>query len=408
MSTDCNTCECPKKINNLIIILISFSLICILALLRDDQIGIKAGITTKLPFASVEVDSGSFLLVGPSIIIFITIYLHMYVQQWHNCNNHDQKNFCILKNDSKLARFFCIFFSFGLSPTILLFFYLLSRGKPDYSNFTGFCFSLTFGLMLILFFAYRKMWRAWIASVTFSFFFLGVMCYLFSENFDLTNYIPLRLQGAEMKNHNLSKFNLKGMNAESANFKNCVFYQQNIQFSKCKQTTFDDSNLFEANLNYSDLGSASFINGELTGTWMIETGLSNAKFNNAKLIKSHLYKATLEGANMDNADLTNAFFNNANLRFSSMRCAKLIKANFSFADMTNVDFDNADMEDAIIFKANLSNAKLGGSKNLKENQLKLACINDDTKLPENIDRSVLDNCKDQPYMWWYMNFEIID
>jgi uncharacterized protein YjbI with pentapeptide repeats len=405
MSIDCESCDCPKKINHLSIILISFSLICILALLRDDQIGIKAGGTIKLPFAGVDVDSGSFLLVGPAILIFITIYLHIYVQQWYNCINHQQKNICILKSDSEISRFFCNFLFFGLSPLILLLFYLISRGKPDYSNFTGFCFAVTFGLMLILFFAYRKMWVAWIGAVIFFFIFLSVISYLFSVNFDLANYIPLRLQGAEIKNHNLTKFNLKGMNAESGNFKNCVFYQQNLQLSKCKQTIFDDGNLFETNLNYSDLGSASFKNTDLSRAWMIEAGMSNANFNNAKLIKTHLYKATLESANMDNADMSNAFFNNANLKFASIRCANLNKANFSFADMTSVDFENSDMKDAILFKSNLSNAKLKIAKNLTENQIKLACINEKTTLPGNIKRSVIENCKDQPGIWWYMNFE---
>jgi uncharacterized protein YjbI with pentapeptide repeats len=400
-----------------------------LALLRDDQIGLKAGATIKLPIAAVEVDYGSFLFIGPSILIFITLYLHIYVQQWYNCSNNEKKNFCVLKNDSQLVVFLCHFVYFGLAPAILLIFYVIARGKPDFTTFTGFWFGTTFGFMPFLFFSYRKMWRAWKASAVFFFVFLGFICYFFSVGFDLADHMPLRLKGADLKNQNMIKYNIKNMVAESANFKNCVFYQKDFGRSKASRANFDESNLYEAKLNDSDFGSASFKNAELSGALIIETILFNADLRNAKLKQACLYKAKLEGAILDHADLTGASLYGANLKVASLASSTLGNAEFSYADMggvnlkhaesekaafiyanlkeaklqsatlTNADFSYSDMSDAnmdkadvagaVFYKAKLFNTDLRKAINLKADQLNNACFDDTTKLPDDFDKTEL-------------------
>jgi hypothetical protein len=68
-----------------------------------------------------------------------------------------RKKTCVVKIDSALGRFFYHFIYFGLSPAVLLVFYLISRGKPDHMYYVGFIFAVATGLMPFFFFAYRKM-----------------------------------------------------------------------------------------------------------------------------------------------------------------------------------------------------------------------------------------------------------
>ena len=381
MNPECASCECPKKINQLSIVSVSFAVICLLALIRDDQIGITAGGTIKLPFFGVDVDSGSFLFVGPAVLLFIISYLHIYVQQWFACSWDQEKKTCVVKIDSALGRFFYHFIYFGLSPAVLLVFYLISRGKPDHMYYVGFIFAVATGLMPFFFFAYRKMWRMWIGSTVFFFMFLGTVCFLFSQKFDPANYFPLRLPGAKLENHNMLPYNLKGMRAETAVFKNCVFYQKYMPDLSAPRATFDGSNLYGAHLNGADLGSASFVGAELSKASLIKTELSNGKFNNAKLIDANLFSARLEGACMEGADLSGAWLLSAKMKAANLKNSILRNAVFTGVDLSDVNLAGADLAGASFIEARMPGADLSLAKNLSPDQLETACGDIKTKLP---------------------------
>lgn len=343
------------------------------------------------------------------------------------------KKTCVVKIDSALGRFFYHFIYFGLAPAVLLVFYLISRGKPDHMYYAGFIFAIATGLMPLLFFAYRKMWRMCIGSTVFFLTFLGTVCFLFSQKFDPANYFPLRLPGAKLENHNMLPFNLKGMRAETAVFKNCVFYQQYMPNIFAPRATFDGSNLFNAHLDGSDLGSASFVGAVLNRASLIKTELSNGNFNKAKLIGAYLDSARLEGACMEEADLSGAWLlsaemkaanlknstligaylnlaqlegacmekanlsgawlNFANMKAANLKDSILINAVFTGADLSDVNLEGADLAGASFIKARMPGADLSLAKNLTPVQLKTACGDKKTKLPLNPIKFSLDECK---------------
>lgn len=79
----------------------------------------------------------------------------------------------------------------------------------------------------------------------------------------------------------------------------------------------------------------------------------------------------------------------AYVRRTNLSGAILKGADLSFADATGALFVGADFEGALLEGTILHGADLSGAINLTESQLQQAVINDETKLPQYIDRTKL-------------------
>ncbi|QBK30699.1 pentapeptide repeat-containing protein [Roseitalea porphyridii] len=88
--------------------------------------------------------------------------------------------------------------------------------------------------------------------------------------------------------------------------------------------------------------------------------------------------------NLPPLDLSGAF-----LRRTSLSGAILKNANFAGADFQNARFVGSDFEGADLTGTNLVGADLTGAKNLTADQLRRAIIDETTRLPTYIDRTVL-------------------
>lgn len=81
------------------------------------------------------------------------------------------------------------------------------------------------------------------------------------------------------------------------------------------------------------------------------------------------------------------------IRRTRLDRAVLVNANLTRADMTGASIRNADLKGARLKNAILNGADLTGATNLTLEQLAEAVIDDDTKLPEYIDRAELSRWK---------------
>ena len=120
--------------------------------------------------------------------------------------------------------------------------------------------------------------------------------------------------------------------------------------------------------------------------------------NKANLSGEDLADAKLNKAKLDQADLSNADLTGAYLIKADLRGANLSNANFTKAVLVEADLSGANMEDAELEDAYLNAANLEGVINLTADQLDLAVLDKETKLPDNIEITWIDEelfeCKD--------------
>jgi hypothetical protein len=117
-----------------------------------------------------------------------------------------------------------------------------------------------------------------------------------------------------------------------------------------------------------------------------------------QLFRADLAQEWLPRTNMRNADARLTKFKGANLVFADLRGAILRGANFQEADLRGADFQGADLRRVDFQGADLRGeplyeTKLMGAKNLTQEQVNTACVNEHTQLPEGLTKACPLPCK---------------
>jgi type II secretory pathway pseudopilin PulG len=103
----------------------------------------------------------------------------------------------------------------------------------------------------------------------------------------------------------------------------------------------------------------------------------------------NLRKANLAGTDLSNANLRAANLREAELSEADLREADLRAADLSGANLSGANLARADLSEATLSGANLTGAALTGANlsevlGLAQEQLDVACGNDETKLPKGL------------------------
>ena len=117
--------------------------------------------------------------------------------------------------------------------------------------------------------------------------------------------------------------------------------------------------------------------GNCKKCFLLKADLKKAKLKGAKLEGADLKFSDLKRANLSEADLSEADLSNANLSQ-----ANLSEAQFFECNLDGVIFKNANMTNTKINRTSFCGADLTEAQNIPVNELNLAFINRDTKLPE--------------------------
>lgn len=196
---------------------------------------------------------------------------------------------------------------------------------------------------------------------------------------------------------------LYGVNLSNARLRNSIFNGAALQsgdFSgaRVSYASFIGANLHSADFSGAQVSWASFIGATLYGANFHGADAFESKFNHARLREANFSEAKLRGADFSNAYFGNWLFASPS-DATNFAKADLEGAIFTKNDLTNVDFSHANLSDADfsganLGYANLSEANLLGTKlmdadlsnslDLKQDQIDVACTNENTILPENI------------------------
>lgn len=200
-------------------------------------------------------------------------------------------------------------------------------------------------------------------------------------DFDASDLSDLDFAGRE-----LTGADLQGTTFQRANFAGANLAQAQLGNGDFTEACFDKADLSSADLTSTTLHRASFKQADLTGTELSDAHGHEANFAGATGEDIFFSGGNWLRAVFDGAELTAANFSGADIGGASFRAAKLAKINISAAHGADVCFDGSLMtavrgegcklhrcslqrvdapesvfENAELFEANLSCAKLSGS-----------------------------------------------
>ena len=128
----------------------------------------------------------------------------------------------------------------------------------------------------------------------------------------------------------------------------------------------------------------NLLHATLSDQVMAGDDLRDAQLALSNLSGAYLMFANLSGANLGKANLSGTYLIKANLSKADFSYADLSKANLTYANLNGANLSSADLKEADLTGANLSGANLISARGLTQTQLSLACGRADTKLPDGI------------------------
>ena len=119
---------------------------------------------------------------------------------------------------------------------------------------------------------------------------------------------------------------------------------------------------------------------------LARTNLAGADLSGADLSTADLSGANLAGADLFGADLSGANLADADLGGTNLTAALLNDADLRYADLANAELRSALLFGANLAEADLRHADLGEARGVTSESVRLACLDDDTKLPPEVAR----------------------
>ncbi len=123
-------------------------------------------------------------------------------------------------------------------------------------------------------------------------------------------------------------------------------------------------------------------NARLERAALSYTHFEGANFDDADLHGAYLYGAILNRASFRKADLLVADIRTAKLRRANLGGANLQRTDLSKADLRGANLQYANLKKAILGRTNLKGADLTKAKNLRQEQIDKAIVDEHTKFPD--------------------------
>jgi uncharacterized protein YjbI with pentapeptide repeats len=196
----------------------------------------------------------------------------------------------------------------------------------------------------------------------------------------------LFLRGVDLPQVSLLNGRLRAANLYRANLSHAILSGADLAMA-----LLNDADLTDAYLDGANLAKAFLQRANLSRAYLIDANLSEADLTAADLTAADLGGANLAGANLLRANLSGTDLFRAGLSEANLYEARLSEANSSEADLSGADLSGAilsgaDLSGAILSRANLSKADLSGAIGVNQEQLAEAITDEETKLPEYLDR----------------------
>lgn len=299
--------ETSKTIRRVFYAMVGTSLFCIVTVLgKADAALLAFDADVILPILNYAMGFEAFLVVGPVLLIALSVYLHIFVGQ-HRLHvlAADDRQPMLPNFADRTAQIAVAFIFYWMVPLTLAVFAWKAYPRPA----GPYLFALTLGFAAVM--VWLQMRRLSRRSRPWSLPLLYIFVFLAGQFFNVVSARQLDLFGAELSDRNLQGINLNGANLQEAQL--------------------DGANLRNAELNRADLSKAQ-LNG---------ANLTNAKLNEAVLLDAKLNCLMLKNGEKKCVDLTGAELNGANLAGAELNGADLTGAELKGANTTQLQLDTA-------------------------------------------------------------------
>lgn len=180
------------------------------------------------------------------------------------------------------------------------------------------------------------------------------------------NLAGANLAGANFSGAVLARVDFTGANAIGASF-----IAANLGRAKLAQAAFDNADLTGATLSYCDFAQTRFPGAKLAGATLLETTFGPANWQGVSAPGINLLKRDLKGLDLSDADLSGTVFVECDLSGCELRRANLSGANFVQCKLEGTILIGAQAANVVFAKettlrgadfagADLSHANLGG------------------------------------------------
>jgi len=374
--------ECSTTINRAFLAIVAYALFSLLALgTSDADLIAVAGRDLSVSFSTVKISVKNFLLVGPLILIALTLYMHLFIEEWsklHQLVPKDKQSARFFNFEGRIARFLTHVVFYWLTPAILCFFYWksmpLSLSAVVLTMFVLASLAIVLATICRCPDLKRKHWDPpkWIVMAVFA----GCVAFI------LKNGLPSRplllseanLEGVNLTGLNLANADLRGANLKGANASRAILTHADLTQSQTVLSNFSNANMTQAILNNVFGKEVDF-----SGAQLSESSLINASFEEGKFAEADLSKASSYGVTLTKA----------HLYLTKLRKAQLVQTNFTDADLHNAFLEGAIVNFSTFTNANLRSASPGNMDlttaiGLTADQLKTACVGPNAKLPKGL------------------------
>jgi hypothetical protein len=315
-------------LNKTMLTLLAVALFCLLTTIGSpDKSLLAADSTIKVPFADAPMSFLAFIVVAPFLLMVVTVYLHIFLGYWLDCERERQSINQSLVGTNELP--------IESIPTLFSFTDAVSR------MLTSFIFYWLAPLVLV-----TITWKAWALPA------MGLpLTYVSGVATFALVFLQLRRR-PDYQRHRWALLDATLM----------VLIGGLMLWATCTPQSFHRPlNLFRVELPTA----------WLLGVNMHQASAGLANFQGADLSMATLQKADLIMARLQGANLQGARLQGANLQGANLQGANLQKANLQGANLQG---------------ANLQGVNFTAVTNLTQDQVNTACCDEDTQLPDGLTR----------------------
>jgi uncharacterized protein YjbI with pentapeptide repeats len=374
--------------------LLGFALFCLMiALSTSDSALLVADPLAKLPYADLPVSFKAFVFLAPVLLVFITMYLHIFYGHWLPGRESEDNPTTLFSFDERVPRVLTAIIFYWLVPFVLGVITWKAGANIHWGLFlVSFSSAVT---SILVYVGGRRYWRRrYTASrlrnlgrIVLRGVMIGVMVVM--ALVALMPAIPLspyfltyarewvaQRQGAQERTQKLAqeRYRLedklafppdwpwpprwwqilpRGLNIQRADLKGRWLAGVDLWGATADQANFEGANLRQAKLQCAILRDA-----QLSGAKLGLAHLQCPKPQGTGRWRTDLKLANLQGADLQLANLEGAWLERADLGCSTPGCPDPSRTNLSDANLQRADLKGAKLNGAVLERAKLQGADL--------------------------------------------------
>jgi FtsH-binding integral membrane protein len=282
--------------------LIGFSFFCALTLAAPDSVLLTGAGKIPVPFANTDIDFGTFITIGPLLLIGYTLYVHIFIGQLLKLPEVPEvdRAVTLFNLHGRVPTFLSYLVFYWLAPATVLFF--AARAAPMKAGTWLFFVAAVFLIVLLVLQLRRNPYpRRWarpllwllvlaVASVPVR------IAWWASEGGERPFQRPWELSRADLSKANLISADLENADLERANLQGA-----NLTRARLRGANFSDADLSKAVLQHADLRDADLSGAKLEGTDLQFANLRYALVGEADLSTALVSAEQLKGLCFDSS-----------------------------------------------------------------------------------------------------------